>query len=178
MDRSVAGHSIISSCIMSSHQHERRRGMTHPLDGTPDALVSESNSVKTKALLWCVGATAGSRMMSTNVPMICHTVEVPFQRARKRVGRKLMSACRNRMTAGHSQQAFRVPRPPRGLSLGQCTRLCFHAPGRPRPHMHLHRRCPDRISAHASLSLPTSPDIYPYDALRRRRRGRVSRVVA
>ncbi len=99
--------------------------MTHPLDGTPDALVSESNSVKTKALLWCVGATAGSRMMSTNVPMICHTVEVPFQRARKRVGRKLMSACRNRMTAGHSQQAFRVPRPPRGLSLGHALDSAF-----------------------------------------------------
>ena len=73
--------------------------MTRPLEGTPDALVSESNSVKTKALLWCVGATAGSRMMSTNVPTMCHTVEAPFQSARKRVGRKLMRACRNRMTA-------------------------------------------------------------------------------
>ena len=75
---------------------------THPLEGTPDALVSESNSVKTKALLWCVGATAGSRMMSTNVPTMCHTVEAPFQSARKRVGRKLMSACRNRITARHN----------------------------------------------------------------------------
>lgn len=38
-------------------------------------------------------------MMSTMVPMMCHTVEAAFQSARKRVGRKLISACRIRMTA-------------------------------------------------------------------------------
>ena len=46
-----------------------------------------------------MGATEGSKIMSTMVPMMCHTVEAAFQSARKRVGRKLISACRIRMTA-------------------------------------------------------------------------------
>ena len=80
---------------------EGTRQVTHPLEGTPDAEVSELKVVNTYAPLWCTGATAGSRMMSTMVPTTCHTVEAAFQSARKRVGRKLISACSSRMTAWH-----------------------------------------------------------------------------
>ena len=71
----------------------------HPVEGTPEAEVSESNVVNTNSPVWCVGATAGSRMMSTMVPIMCQTVDTAFQMARKRVGRKLISACSTRMTA-------------------------------------------------------------------------------
>lgn len=78
------------------------RQAPYPLEGTPDADVSELKVVNTYAPLWCTGATAGSRMMSTKVPRTCHTTEAAFQSARKRVGRKLISACSSRMTAQHA----------------------------------------------------------------------------
>ena len=81
---------------------ERARQAPYPLEGTPDADVSELKVVNTYSPVWCTGATAGSRMMSVMVPRTCHTTEAAFQSARKRVGRKLISACSSRMTARHA----------------------------------------------------------------------------
>lgn len=84
---------------MHASSHAAPDQATHAALGTPVVLVLVLKLVKTYVALWCVGATAGSRMINTKVPTRCQAAEKALNLAMKLVGRKLMHACITRTTA-------------------------------------------------------------------------------
>lgn len=89
---------------------------THAALGTLVAAVSVLKEVKTYDALWWVGATAGSRTISTKVPTRCQTAEKPLMWAMDLVGRQLRQACSTRTTATPAQHLGDEHKPRQPLS--------------------------------------------------------------
>ena len=62
-------------------------------------LVSVLKEVNTYEAGWCLGATDGSKMISTTVPTRCQTAEKALRLAMDLVGSRLMQACSTRTAA-------------------------------------------------------------------------------